>query len=81
MSGWNAWGGGGEFSCRHCSAFPRHPCQSAGEVAECPNADAQMRQAARRDLPGYDREAADELAEYRRRYGPLRPSATSARRR
>ena len=67
----SAWEGGGEFSCRHCSACPRHPCTSAEEVAECLNASPQTQEAARRDLPGYDQQASDELEEYRRLFGPL----------
>ena len=61
-----------EFSCAHCDACPRHPCYSAEEVMECPNAHQSTREYARSRLPGYDQDAADELDEYRRRFGPLK---------
>lgn len=67
----SAWGGGTEFSCRHCSACPRSPCNTAEDVAECPNASDATKRAARGSLPGYNRDAEDELEEYRRRFGPL----------
>ena len=61
-----------EFSCAYCSAYPRHPCYSAEEVAVCPNADPSQKQYARTRLPGYSQSEADELAVYRRRFGRLR---------
>jgi hypothetical protein len=57
------------FSCAHCSNYPRHPCDSAEEVAECPNALPSTREYARSLLPGFSQDDANELAEYRRRYG------------
>lgn len=61
-----------EFNCAYCSNFPRHPCYSAEEVAKCPNAPDYQKDYARSRLPGYSRDEADELAEYRRRYGRLK---------
>lgn len=58
--------------CMHCTACPRHPCRTNEEVAECPNASSTSREFARSNLPGYSQDEAAELAEYRRRYGPLR---------
>lgn len=57
--------------CEHCSVYPRNPCRSNEEVSDCPNANEYTREAARSSLPGYSREEAEELAEYRRRYGRL----------
>ena len=68
MTDWTPYGW---QSCRGCSVNPRNPCESAAEVVKCPNAEQWAIDAARRDLPGYDRETEDELAEYRERYGPL----------
>lgn len=68
MGDWTPYGW---QSCRGCDVYPRNPCTTAEEVAKCPNASEWARTAARRDLPGHDRDAEDELAEYRRRYGPL----------
>lgn len=61
-----------EFSCAHCSACPRHPCYSAEEVAKCPNALESTKHYARSLLPGYSQDDADELEEYRRRFGRIR---------
>lgn len=71
MSRDNPYAGGSEFSCRGCSNFPRNPCLSPEEVMRCPNALHDEKRYARSLLPGYDQGAEDELAEYRRRYGPL----------
>jgi hypothetical protein len=60
-----------EFSCAHCSYCPRHPCSSAEEVAECPNALSSTQEYARSLLAGFSQSDADELAEYRRHYGRL----------
>lgn len=57
--------------CEWCDVYPRHPCQSKKEAYECPNASEISREIYRRSLPGYSQSEADELAEYRRRYGQL----------
>ena len=58
--------------CTFCSVSPRHPCRDAGEASECPNADTESRENYRSTLPGYSQSEADELAEYRERFGRLR---------
>jgi hypothetical protein len=58
--------------CKYCDVIPRHPCQSNQEAAACPNATPMTRELCRSRLPGYSQSEADELAEYRRRYGRLR---------
>lgn len=57
--------------CSYCSVTPRHPCRDDEEAAECPNASESTRRYCRQSLPGYSQEEADELEEYRRRFGPL----------
>lgn len=44
--------------CKYCSVYPRNPCQNSEDAAECPNNDT-------------PRTEAEQLAEYRRRYGDL----------
>jgi hypothetical protein len=58
--------------CRYCSVIPRNPCRDDEEASECPNASPAQRESCRSSLPGYSQSEADELAEYRRRYGRLR---------
>lgn len=58
--------------CEYCDVYPRHPCQDKEEAFECPNCPHWQREYIRETLPGYSRSEADELAEYRRRYGRLK---------
>ncbi len=58
--------------CKYCSVIPRNPCRDDEEASTCPNASPETREACRSELPGYSQDEADELAEYRRRFGPLK---------
>lgn len=58
--------------CEYCDVYPRNPCQTKREAYECPNCPEYQRECIRTTLPGYSRDEAEELAEYRRRFGKLR---------
>lgn len=57
--------------CTYCDVYPRHPCQDDEEASTCPNASPETKEHCRTSLPGYSENEAEELREYRRRYGPL----------
>lgn len=58
--------------CKYCDVYPRNPCHSKEEAYDCGNCPEYTKRSIRMSMPGYSQDEADELTEYRRRYGRLK---------